>query len=108
MKTIAKKENKKFITDCTLIVLCKDAKVINENVRNNNFRIEGKNSLEIFFDDNTDSCMFTVFCRFDDCNEVTSQYNSKCNFHRYFYNDTDDAIKAFHQFFYTLIKYINK
>lgn len=100
-------DDHKFRTDATLEALCRDAKPINEWVMNGNYRIEGaKNSLELYFGDNSGSELYSVFCRFDKPNELTGA-TGKCNV---FFGMEYSAIEAANEFGKTLrnmLKYLN-
>lgn len=103
---ISKKNDLKFRTDCILLVLCKNAFSINTEIRNGNYRIEGsKNSIEFFFDGNKDSEVYSVFCRFDKCNDLSGYMNSKYNF--FSTSNLETAIKEFNLFLNDIIKTLN-
>ena len=102
---VSKKNDLKFRTACILLVLCENAFAINETLRNGNYRIEGeKNSLEVVFYDNSGSGFYSVFCRFDKCNELSGYMNSKHNF--YSSSDMNAAVKEFELFLKDAVKHL--
>lgn len=79
---VTKKVDKIFRDKATLMILSYNAKVINEDVRIGNYRIEGKNNnLELIIDDNVGSLCFSVYSKFDFLNDLTGYMNCKHNFH---------------------------
>lgn len=107
MKKVTKKEDHQFRTDIELILLCKKAIRVEKETCNNKYKIEGKNNLNIWIDNNTGSAVYTVFCRFDELNDLTGIYNSKHNFHVFASVGVESAIKEFNQFINQCLKYIN-
>lgn len=95
----------KFRTAATKMILVYNAKVINEAVRNGSYKVDGEiNNVEIYVDDNIGSGLFSVFCRFDNCNELTGYMNSKHNFHTQ--STCDLALVEFQKFILELVKYL--
>ncbi len=107
MKKITKKDDLKFRTDIELILLCKKAVRVERETCNDKYKIEGKNSLNIRIDDNAGCSVYTVYCRFDELNDLTGTYNSKHNFHVFASNGVENAVKEFNQFINQCLKYIN-
>lgn len=102
---VSKRNDLKFRTECTLMVLCENAFAINETLMNGNYRIEGdKNSLELMFRENTGSELYSVFCKFDKCNELSGSMNSKHNFHTT--SDMNEAVKEFKLFLKEAVKHL--
>jgi hypothetical protein len=103
---ISKRNDLKFRTECTLLVLCENAFAINETLRNGNYRIEGeKNSLELMFYENTDSEIYCVFCKFDKpVVGLGNQWSGKHNFHTN--SDMNEAINEFKLFFKNAVKHL--
>lgn len=92
---VTKKQDHQFRTEATLEALCKGAKPINEDIRNGNYRIEGKiNSLEVWFDDNIKSELYCAFCRFDNANALTG-VSGKYNFYARVELTPEEAVKLF-------------
>lgn len=103
---INKKNDLKFRTECTLLVLCENAVAINTEYKNGNYRINGvKNSVEFTLNENVGSGLFSVFCRFDNCNELSGSMNSKHNFHTQ--SSVDNAIKEFDLHLREIVKILN-
>lgn len=103
---ISKSNDLKFRTACILLVLCENAVPINENSRNGNYKIDGKNnSFELIFYENAGSSVYSVFCRFN--NVVVglgNQWSGKHNF--YSTSDMDSAVKEFELFLKKALKAI--
>jgi hypothetical protein len=106
MKKTTKKNDVKFRTECTKLVLNENNVIsINTEIRNGNYRIVGeKNSLDLYFSDNVGYPGYDCYCRFEKPNELTN--NCKYNFHTLTEN-VDVAIEQFETFFNFVIQYIN-
>lgn len=107
MKKITTKDDLQFRTDIELILLCKKAIRVDKETCNDKYKIEGKNSLNIWIRNNVGSAVYTVYCRFNELNDLTGIYNSKHNFHVLASDGVDSAIKEFNQFINQCLKYIN-
>ena len=107
MKKITKKDDLRFRTDIELNLLCKNAIRVEKETCNDKYKIEGENTLNIWIDNNAGSAVYTVFCRFNESNDLTGIYNSKHNFHVFASNGVESAIKQFNQFINQCLKYIN-
>ena len=110
MKKITKADDLRFRTDIELILLCKKAVRVNKETCNDKYKIEGKNSLNIRIDNNAGSPVYSVYCRFDESNnltDLTGIYNSKHNFHVFASDGVESAVKEFNQFINQCLKYIN-
>lgn len=78
MRKITILQNKKFITECEKLIKANYGLSVGEN----RFEIKGrKDNLYISLFDNTKSQLYSVFCRFDKCNVLTGNMNSKHNLH---------------------------
>ena len=105
MKKITTKEDKQFRTEIELILLCNKAVRVEEET--NKYKIEGQNTLSIRIDNNIDSAVYTVYCSFNESNELSGVYNSKHNFHVFASSGVESAVKEFNQFINQCLNYIN-
>ena len=108
MKAITIKNDLKFRTEIELILLCKGATRVDEDKCNDRYILSGKkNTLNIHIDNNIGSTVYSVYCKFNDCNELTGAYNSKHNFHMFSDNAIELIISDFNKFINQCMKYIN-
>lgn len=103
---IKKVDDRKFRIAVTLLLMSEGAIEINETMRSDNYRIVGaNNAAEFFIDDNVGSEVYSVFCRFDKCNELSGDMNSKHNFHRA--GEVGNMIGSFDLFLHEVIQHLD-
>ena len=107
MKKITTKDDKQFRTEIELNLLHNKAVRVEEETWSDRYKIEGKNTLNIRIDNNVGTPVYSVYCRFDELNELTGIYNSKHNFHAFASSGVESAVKEFNQFINQCSKYIN-
>jgi len=103
-KKITIPQNKKFVSECEKFIKANYGLSVGEE----RFEIKGrKDNLYIRLFDNTKSELYSAFCRFDNFNELTGNFNTKFNLHVRAEFTPTEAVEIFEKHLTECLKQIN-